>query len=84
MSTKENPLAESNSKEFYKLIKQVGTLTLIPSLMVTGPLAGFFLGKWLDKKFGMSPGFMYVWIAIGFLASARESYRIIKRINDEK
>ncbi|HNV86501.1 MAG TPA: AtpZ/AtpI family protein [Candidatus Omnitrophota bacterium] len=77
-------MSESSSKEFYKLIKQLGTLTLIPTLLVSGPLAGFFLGRWMDRKFGMESCFVYVWIVIGFLASARESYRIIKKVSDEK
>jgi F0F1-type ATP synthase assembly protein I len=36
---------------------------------------GLFLGMWLDKKLGIAPVMMIVWLAIGFAAGMRAVFR---------
>lgn len=62
----------------YKWIKIGGLLSFIPFIMAAGPLAGYFLADYLQKRFGF-PGFTAaVLIILGFAGSARETVRIIK------
>ena len=62
----------------YKWIKIGGLLSFIPIILAVGPLAGYFAADYLEKKFGF-PGFTSpVFIIVGFIASARETVRIIR------
>lgn len=55
----------------------------IPMMMVVGPALGYFLGKWLDEKFGTDPYLMVILALFGFVASVKETFRQIKQISDE-
>lgn len=59
--------------------RQIGLLGTIPILIGVGPVVGFFIGRWLDGKFGTEPYLMIVFLIIGFVASGREIYGIIKQ-----
>jgi len=62
----------------YKWIKIGGLLSFIPVIMAAGPLAGYFLADYLEKKFGF-PGFTSaILITAGFIVTIREVVRIIK------
>ena len=62
----------------YKWIKIGGLLSFIPIIMAVGPLAGYFAADYLEKRFGL-PGYTSViFITIGFVASARETIKIIR------
>jgi ATP synthase protein I len=60
-------------------IRQLGLLGTIPILLAVGPVVGFFIGRWLDKKLGTEPFLMVLFLIFGFIASGREIYGIIKR-----
>lgn len=77
-------LPESGRNEYYKLLRQLGMLSLIPMVLVSSPLAGFLLGKWLDHKFNTGQGIILFFVTLGFLAGARESYRIIHKVSRDK
>jgi len=47
--------------------------------MMFGPLLGYFGGDWLDKRFGTEPYLMILFIALGFVASGREVWKLIQR-----
>ena len=64
-------------------LRQIGLLGTIPMLMATGPLIGFFIGRWLDEKFGTEPYLLLVLLAMGFGAAVRETIKIIKQANRE-
>ncbi len=72
-----------NNKEKLKLYRQLSLIGVIPAIMAVGPLIGFFIGKWLDEKFGTEPYLMWVLILMGLIAAGKETYRIIKRVSDE-
>ena len=62
----------------YKWIKIGGLLSFIPVVMAAGPLGGYFCADYLEKRFGL-PGFTSaIFITVGFIASARETIRIIR------
>jgi hypothetical protein len=53
-------------------------------VLAGGPLAGFLLGRWMDHHWKTGTGVTFFLIVAGFLAGARESYRIVRRISREK
>lgn len=62
-----------------RYVRQIGLLGTIPILIAVGPVIGFFIGGWLDEKLGTEPYLLVVFITLGFIASGKEIYRIIKR-----
>ena len=54
--------------------------TLIPMLMVAGPLVGFLIGHWLQLKIGGGPWVEFGCGALGLAAGFRESYLIVRRL----
>jgi len=58
-------------------------VTLIPMLMAVGPLIGYLIGSYLDKKLGTAPYLMIVMIIFGFVASGKEMYNMIKRLQQD-
>lgn len=63
------------------MIKQIGLLTVIPVLMVVGPLAGFFIGRWLDGWLKSEPWLTVLFIVFGFVAAGKEIYNILRKLN---
>lgn len=52
-------------------------------MMVSGPLVGYFVGNWLDSKFDTAPYLMIAWVILGLIASARESFKLLKQVSDD-
>ncbi len=72
----------SKPEDRYAMLRQAGLVTLIPSLLLVSPLVGYFLGRFLDRKLHTS----FLWIiflVLGFVAGAREVYRIIVKVSKE-
>jgi len=51
-------------------------------LLVAGPVVGYLVGSWLDRKFGTG-WLTWVCILIGFAAAGRQIYLIALRIQKE-
>ena len=75
-------VVEKDNKEKIKLYRQLSLIGIIPAMMAVGPLIGFFIGKWLDGKFGTEPYLMWVLILLGMVAAGKEVYNIVKRISE--
>jgi len=70
------------SEDKYAMLRQAGPVTVIPFLLLVSPVLGYFIGRFLDKRFNTS--FLWiVFIILGFVAGAREVYRIIVRVSKE-
>jgi len=69
--------------EFYKLTKIWGLLTFVPVVLAAGPLAGYFLGEYLEKKIGFAPYLSLVFMGFGFYTSVREIIKILKIIHKD-
>lgn len=63
----------------YRFIRQLGMLTTIPFVLLSGPVIGFFIGDYIDKRFGTAPWFMVALVILGLIASARQTIQIINR-----
>ena len=70
---------EPKGTERGRWLRPIGILTTIPFLLMFGPLIGFYAGDWLDQKFGTEPYLMVLMIVLGFVASGREVWGLIKR-----
>jgi len=69
---------EGKKRETYKWIKVGSLLSIIPFVLVTGPLMGYAAFDYLEKRFGAPPYVLYILITIGFAASVKETIRIIR------
>ena len=66
------------SKEQARLARQVGLLTAIPFILLAGPVLGYLVGSWLDRKLGTEPILLIVLLLVGLAASGRETYGLIQ------
>jgi F0F1-type ATP synthase assembly protein I len=71
------------SKEQARLARQVGLLTAIPFILLAGPVLGFLVGSWLDRKLGTEPILLIVLLLVGLAASGRETYKLIQMASRE-
>lgn len=65
-------------KNFYKWIKIGGILSFIPFVLAAGPIAGYFLGSYLEAKFHFPQYTSVISVTIGIIGSTVEVIRIIK------
>jgi len=70
------------SDDKYSMYRQLGILTTIPIILAVGPILGYFIGNFLDKKLHTEPYLMIVFIIFGFVASGRGVYDLIKRASE--
>ena len=66
-------------RKYGKAAKDLGTYTLIPSLMIAGPIVGYFLGHAVEKKFGGEPWGAVIGMLLGGVAAFREVFRLLRR-----
>lgn len=72
---------DGKKAEFYKLAKVWGLISFIPVVLAAGPLAGYFLGDYLEKKIGFAPYLSLLCLALGFASSIMEIVKILKLIH---
>lgn len=58
-------------------------LTAIPFVLASGPAIGYVFGSWLDRRQGTDPIFVIIFLILGFVASGRETYRLIRLASRE-
>ncbi len=73
---------EDKNKD-YSYIRVAALYTTIPIILAVGPIIGYFIGNFLDKKLHTSPYLMILFIVFGFVASGREVYNLVKRATQE-
>jgi len=67
-------------EDFYKGIKTVGFVTFIPLMLAAGPLSGYFVGTFLQKKFNLSSYCVFLSVAFGFLVAITEIVKILRAV----
>ncbi len=65
-------------EDFYKGVKIAGFITFIPFMLAAGPLSGYFVGTFLQKRFNLSSYVVFAGIAVGFMAGIMEMIRILR------
>ena len=73
--------ADRKKAEFYKLARVWGLISFIPVVLAAGPLAGYFMGDYLEKKIGFAPYLSLLCLALGFASSIMEIVKILKLIH---
>jgi ATP synthase protein I len=59
--------------------RKIGFYTLIPTMLAVGPILGYLLGSWLERRFDHSPWFAFGGILLGLAASVRQIIVILRR-----
>jgi ATP synthase protein I len=72
-----------NKDKYYSYLRQAGIYTVIPIILAVGPIIGYFMGNFLDKKLHTAPYLMILFILFGFIASGKEVYNLAKRAMQE-
>ncbi len=67
------------SRKYGKAAKDLGAYTLIPSLMIAGPIVGYFLGRGVEKWLGGEPWGAVIGMLLGVVAAFREVFRLLQR-----
>lgn len=65
------------SKETGKQARDIGTYTIIPMMMVAGPLVGYLLGKGIENLFGGEPWPQVVGLLVGMVAAFRQIFLLL-------
>ena len=65
-------------------IRQAGLLTAIPMVLLVGPVAGYYLGTLLDRRWSWAPVGMIGGIVLGLAASARVTAELIQQAQREQ
>jgi len=67
-------------EDIYRWIRLGGFLSYIPVALLTGPLAGYVVGDYLTKRFGIAPVAVPICAAVGTAAGITETVRIIRLV----
>lgn len=66
--------------EAYRIIGLVGSF----GFTTAGALAGgYFLGTYIDKRYGTSPWFLMIFLFWGAIGSFIKFFQVIKKLSDE-
>jgi len=71
-------MAQGSRKEIYNHLKVLGVAVFIPVSLAVGPVAGYFAGAYLVKKFTLPIYSLYICITLGFFSSVFETIQLIK------
>ena len=78
MEQKELKPADDNKKSIWVIAGEYSSLGFI---LPTSVLAGYFIGWWLDKKFGTN--YLYlVFLILGIIAGFIQIFRFLKKHED--
>ena len=69
---------DKRKADFYRWVKIGGLLSFLPFVLVAGPLAGFYLGNYLEKKFSLPAYVSIALITTGFIGSFTEAVRVVR------
>jgi hypothetical protein len=74
-------LADQNSN--YRTLGLLGLVITFPFILASGPLAAYFLSKYVFVRFmGMPEKYISLCLVLGFLASGIQIFRLLKQIQD--
>ena len=66
--------------EKYERFRHFSLLTAIPTVMVAGPIVGYGIGYFFDRWFSTDPWGMVFFSLMGIVSGARETVRLIRRV----
>jgi hypothetical protein len=63
-------------------LQQVGLLTAIPTVLLVGPVLGYWLGAAADRRWPIAPWGMAGGIVLGLFTSARITAQLIRQARE--
>ena len=63
-------------------MRGVGFYTVIPTMMVAGPVLGYLMGAWLERRVGYAPWVSFAGVVLGAAASVRQIIVIMRRAKE--
>lgn len=69
---------DKRKADVYRWIKIGGLLSFLPFVLGAGPIAGYVLGSYLERRFGLPVYVSILLVTVGFIASIKETIRIVK------
>lgn len=69
-------------KDGGRAVRDIGNYTLIPMMMVVGPVMGYLVGHWAEGRFGGEPWFGVGGIVFGLAAAVRQIVIMLGRKSD--
>lgn len=60
-------------------IRDIGTYTVIPTMLVVGPTLGYFLGTLIEKRWGHAPWPSAGGAMFGLVAAGRQIWLLVTR-----
>jgi hypothetical protein len=70
--------ADKQKADIYRWIKIGGLLSFLPFVLVAGPIAGFYIGAYLEKRFSLPACVSIALITAGFIGSFMEAVKVVK------
>lgn len=70
----------AKKEDIYKYIRIGGLASLIPFVLLTGPVIGYAAGNYLKEKFGLGDAVVVAMTLIGLVFSVSETIKIIKKL----
>jgi hypothetical protein len=70
--------ADKRKADIYRWIKIGGLLSFLPFVLVAGPIAGFYIGAYLEKRFSLPAYVSIALITVGFIGSFMEAVKVVK------
>jgi F0F1-type ATP synthase assembly protein I len=77
-------MAPPEEKQKFSSLRSAGLLLAIPTLLIVSPLVGFFIGMATDRWLKTKPWLSVVGMVLGFAAAGRETWRIVRRVQEEE
>ena len=76
-------MQKKSKDDRYLAMRRAGLLTTVPVLLAASPIIGFFIGRFLDGKFGTDPLLTYLFLILGFVAGAVQVAKMARLANRE-
>ena len=64
--------------------RDIGIYTMIPTMLVVGPVLGYFLGHWAGGRWGHVETYESIGLVLGLVASFRQIYLLFKQQGGRK
>jgi hypothetical protein len=61
----------------------LGLAITLPMVLLSGPLAGFLLSRWLIQRWNFATESTIILVLLGLLGSSIQTVRILKRLYQE-
>lgn len=78
-TTNNNRPESKFSEKFGKRARDIGSLTLIPMIMLAGPIVGYGVGWLMEKQLGGAPWTGVIGLLMGVIASFRQVIIILSK-----